>query len=40
MLCTEVNAVCSETHTEHTDALYVQNIECLNVKRGGTCSNH
>jgi hypothetical protein len=36
----EIIAVCSETHTEHINALCGQNIEFLNVKPAGTYSNH
>jgi len=39
MLYREVIAVCSYTHTEHTNALCGQNVELLNVKLGRTSSN-
>ena len=29
-------AVCSEIHTQHINTLCGQNVEFLNVKRGGT----
>ena len=31
-----INAVCSEIHTKHTNALCEQNVEFVNVKPGGT----
>ena len=31
MLYREIIAVCSEIHTKHTNTLYVQNVEFLNV---------
>src|SRR5215470_11880716 len=40
MLCREIIAVCSEIHTKHTNTLCGQNVELLNVKPGGTYSNH
>jgi hypothetical protein len=40
MLYSEIIAVCSEIHTEHTNTLCGQNIELLNIKPGGTYSNH
>jgi hypothetical protein len=40
MLYTEIIAVCSETHTKHINTLCGQNVELLNVKHGGTYSNH
>jgi hypothetical protein len=40
MLHSEIIAVCSEIHTKHISALSGQNVELLNVKRGGTYSNH
>jgi len=40
MLYREINAVCSEIHTKHINTLYGQNVELLNVKPGGTYSNH
>jgi hypothetical protein len=36
MLYREITAVCSEIHTKHIN----QNVELLNVKPGGTYSNH
>ena len=33
-------AVSSEIHTKHINRLCGQNVELLNVKPGGTCSNH
>jgi hypothetical protein len=32
----EIIAVCSEIHTKHTNTLYGQNVEFVNVKPGGT----
>ena len=32
MLCREINAICSEIHTKHVNALCEQNVELLNVK--------
>jgi RecB family endonuclease NucS len=40
MLYGEVIAVCSQIYTEHTDTLCGQDAELLNVKPGGTYSNH
>jgi hypothetical protein len=40
MLYSETIAVCSEIHTKHINTLCGQNVEFLNVKRGGTYSNH
>jgi hypothetical protein len=40
MLYREIIAVCSEIHTKHINALCGQNVEFLNVKPGGTHSNH
>jgi hypothetical protein len=40
MLYREVIAVCSEIHTKHKNTLCGQNVESLNVKPGGTYSNH
>jgi hypothetical protein len=33
-------AVCAEIHTKHINTLSGQNVEFLNVKPGGTYSNH
>ena len=35
-----VITVCSVIHTKHLNAVCVQNFQGLNVKRGGTYSNH
>jgi hypothetical protein len=40
MLYREIIAVCSEIHTKHINTLREQNIELLNVKPGGTYSDH
>jgi hypothetical protein len=40
MLYSEIIAVCSEIHTKHINTLCGQNVESVNVKRGGTYSNH
>jgi hypothetical protein len=40
MLYSEIIAVCSEIHTKHINTLCEQNVELLNVKYGGTYSNH
>jgi hypothetical protein len=40
MLYREIIAVCSEIHTKHINTLYGQNVELLDVKLGGTYSNH
>jgi hypothetical protein len=40
MLYSEIIAVCSEIHTKHINTLCGQNVELLNVKPGGTYSNH
>ena len=42
MLCNEIIAVCSETHTKpiRVNRLRGQNIEFLYLKHGGNHSNH
>jgi hypothetical protein len=40
MSYTEIIAVCSEIHTKPINTPYGQNVELLNVKPGGTYSNH
>jgi hypothetical protein len=40
MLYREIIAVCSEIHTKHINTLCGQNVGLLNVKLGGTYSNH
>ena len=40
MLYREIIAVCSHIHTKHINTLCGQNVELLNVKNGGTCSDH
>ena len=40
MLYKEIIAVCSQIHTKHINTLCGQNVELLNVKPGGTYSNH
>ena len=40
MLYREIIAVCSQIHTKHINTLCEQNVEFMNVKSGGTCSNH
>jgi hypothetical protein len=40
MLYSEIIAVCSEIHTKHINTLCGQNVGLLNVKPGGTYSNH
>jgi hypothetical protein len=40
MLYREIIAVCSEIHTKHINTLCGQNVEFVNVKAGGTYSNH
>jgi hypothetical protein len=40
LLCREVIAVCCEIHTKHINTLCWQNVELLNVRPGGTYSNH
>jgi len=40
MLYTEMNAVCSQIHTKHINTLCGQNVEFVNVKPGGTYSDH
>jgi len=40
MLQREKVAVCSEIYTKHINTLCGQNVEMLNVKPGGTYSNH
>jgi hypothetical protein len=40
MLHREIIAVYSEIHTKHINTLCWQNVEFVNVKPGGTYSNH
>ena len=40
MLYREIIAVCSQIHTKHINILCGQNVEFVNVKPGGTYSNH
>ena len=40
MLYREIIAVCYQIHTKHTNTLYGQNVEFVNVKAGGIYSNH
>ena len=40
MLYREIMAICSEIHTKHINTLCGQNVKLLNVKLGGTCSDH
>jgi len=40
MLYRKIIAVCSQIHTKHINTLCEQNVELLNVKTGGTYSNH
>jgi hypothetical protein len=40
MLYRQIIAVCSEIHTKHINTLCGQNVAFVNVKRGGTYSNH
>jgi hypothetical protein len=40
MLYSEIIAVCSEIHTKHINTLCGQNVEFVNVKPGGTYTNH
>jgi hypothetical protein len=40
MLYREIIAVCSEIHTKHINTLCGQNVEFVNVKPGGTYSDH
>jgi hypothetical protein len=40
MLYREIIAVCSEIHSKHINTLCGQTAELLNVKPGGTYSNH
>jgi hypothetical protein len=40
MLYREIIAVCSEILTKHINTLCGQNVEFVNVKPGGTYSNH
>jgi hypothetical protein len=39
MLYREINTVCSQIHTKHTNTRYEQNVELLNVKPSGICSD-
>ena len=40
MLYREIIAVCSQIHTKHINTLCGQNVEPLNLKPGGTYSDH
>jgi hypothetical protein len=40
MLYREIIDVCSEIHTKHINTLCGQNVEFVNVKPGGTDSDH
>jgi hypothetical protein len=40
MVYREIIAVCSEIRTKHINTLCGQNAEFVNVKPGGTQSNH
>jgi hypothetical protein len=40
MLYREIIAVCSEIHKKYINTLCGQNVEFVNVKPGGTYSNH
>jgi hypothetical protein len=40
MLYSEIIAVSSQIHTKHINTLCGQNVEFLNVKPSGTCSDY
>jgi hypothetical protein len=40
MLCREIIAVCYQIHIKHINTLRGLNVELLNVKAGGTYSDH
>ena len=40
MLYREIIAVCSQIHTKHINILCGQKMEFVNVKTGGTYSDH
>jgi len=40
MLYREIIAVCSQIHTKHINILCGQNVEFVNIKPGGTYSDH
>ena len=40
MLYREIIAVCSQIHTKHINTVRGQNVEFVNVKAGGTDSDH
>jgi len=40
MVVREIIAVCSQIHPKHINTLCGQHVELLNVKAGGTYSNH
>ena len=40
MLYMEIIVVCSEIHRKHINTLCGQNLELLNIKPGGTYSDH
>ena len=40
MLCTEMIALRPQIHTKYINTVCGQNVELLNVKPVGTCSNH
>jgi len=40
MLYREIIAVCSQIHTKHINTVCGKNVQLLNVKSSGTCTNH
>jgi len=40
MLYTEIIAICSQIHTKHINTLCGQKVEFVDIKLGGTYSDH
>jgi hypothetical protein len=40
MLYSEIIAVCSQIHTKHINTLCGQNVEFVDIKPGGSYSDH
>jgi hypothetical protein len=40
ILCREIIAVCSQIHTRHINTMCGQKVEYVDVKNGGTYSEH
>jgi len=40
IMCRQIMAVCSQIHTKHINTVCGHNVELLNIKPGGTYSDH